>query len=275
MRACFYGLILNLQFFTVVPVRREISMSHKNIRGLIGTLPLLGLLLGVMYSRITYLLVEVTSLSTLVFIFVIYLEILLISFVIWLRAIVIIGAIHMESLIDTSYAFFFYRDRNRRLEIMIDVRTGAFGFISVIVLLFTKFLFIYEVMLYLNTSTYIFILFIPFFSRMLTAMMLILIPSAKEEGLGFFFQRAVNKHTLAFYVIYVIPISLILLLRDFNDVWAVLIMLMATLFTFLFLRRKVLQWFGGITGDVVGASQEGMEVLLRMIVWALHSFVMG
>lgn len=264
MRACFYGLILNLQFFTVIPVHRDIPMSNKNIRGLIGTLPLLGLLLGVMYSGITYLLVEVTSLST-----------LMISFVIWLLAIVLTGAIHIDGWIDTSDAFFSYRDRKKRLEIMTDPRTGAFGVISVIVLLFTKFLFIYEVMLHLDTSTYIFILFIPFFSRMLTAMMLILIPSAKEEGLGFFFQRAVKKHTLAFYVIYVIPISLILLLRDFTDVWAVLIMLMTTLFTFLFLRKKVLQWFGGITGDVVGASQEGMEVLLWMIVWALHSFVMG
>src|SRR5699024_5487740 len=99
MRACFYGLILNLQFFTVVPVRREISMSHKNIRGLIGTLPLLGLLLGVMYSGITYLLVEVTSLST-----------LMISFVIWLLAIVITGDRKSTRLnsshVSNSYAVF-------------------------------------------------------------------------------------------------------------------------------------------------------------------------
>src|SRR5699024_3730555 len=197
MRACFYGLILNLQFFTVIPVHRDIPMSNKNIRGLIGTLPLVGLLFGVMYSGITYLLVEVTSLST-----------LMISFVIWLLAIVLTGAIHIDGWIDTSDAFFSYRDRKKRLEIMIYHQKHAFVVISVIVLLFTKFLFIYEVMFHLNTSTYIFILFIPFFSRMLTAMMLILIPSAKEEGLRFFFQRAVKKHTLAFYVIYVIPISL-------------------------------------------------------------------
>jgi|SRR5690625_31110 len=264
MRACFYGLVLNLQFFTIIPIRREIPMTNKNMRGLIGTLPLLGLLLGVIYSGITYLLVEVTSLST-----------LMISFVIWLLAIVLTGAIHIDGWMDASDAFFSYRDRKKRLEIMTDPRTGAFGVISVIVLLFTKFLFIYEVMLTLDTSTYILMLCIPFFSRMLTAVMLIFIPSAKEEGLGFFFQRAVKKNTLAFYVIYIIPISLILLLRNFADVWIVSIMLIATLLTFMFLRKKVLQWFGGITGDVVGASQEGMEVVLWMIVWALHSFVMG
>src|SRR5699024_4380146 len=97
----------------------------------------------------------------------------------------------------------------------------------------------------------------------------------KGRRTGILFSTSSKETYTCFYVIYVIPISLILLLRDFTDVWAVLIMLMATLFTFLFLRRKVLQWFGGITGDVVGASQEGMEVLLWMIVWALHSFVMG
>ena len=264
MRACFYGLMLNFQFFTIIPIRREIPMTNTNMRGLIGTLPLLGLLLGIIYSGITYLLAEATALSP-----------LMLSFIIWLLAIVLTGAIHIDGWIDTSDAFFSYRDRKKRLEIMTDPRTGAFGVISVIVLLFTKFLFIYEVMLHLDTSTYIFIVFIPFFSRTLTAMMLLFIPSAKEEGLGFFFQRAVKKNTLAFYVIYVIPISLILLLRNFSDVWVILIMLTATLLTFLFLRRKALQWFGGITGDVAGASQEGMEVLLWMIVWALHSFVMG
>src|SRR5699024_1067767 len=106
-------------------------------------------------------------------------------------------------------------------------------------------------------------------------MMLLLISFTKVNRLGFLFQLAVKIHILVFYVIYVILISLILLVRDFTDVWAVLNMLIATLFTFLFLRKKVLQWIGGITGDVVGASQEGMEVLLWMIVWALHSFVMG
>src|SRR5699024_4445247 len=148
MRACFYGLILNLQFFTVIPVHRDIPMSNKNIRGLIGTLPLLGLLFGVMYSGITYLLVVVTSISTLI-----------ISFVIWLLAIVVTCVIHIDGWIDTIYAFFSYRDRKKRLEIMTDPRIGAFWVISVIVLLFTKFLFIYEVMFHLNTSTYIFILF--------------------------------------------------------------------------------------------------------------------
>src|SRR5699024_4477977 len=125
MRACFYGLILNLQFFTVIPVHRDIPMSNKNICGLIGTLPLLGLLFGVMYSGITYLLVDVTSLST-----------LMISFVIWLLVIVLTGVIHIDGWIDTSDAFFSYRDRKKRLEIMTDPRTGAFGVISVIVLLF-------------------------------------------------------------------------------------------------------------------------------------------
>src|SRR5699024_588491 len=175
MRACFYGLILNLQFFTVIPVHRDIPMSNKNIRGLIGTLPLLGLLFGVMYSGITYLLVEVTSLST-----------LMISFFICLLAIVLTVAIHIVGWIDTSDAFYHYRDRKKRVEIMTSHRTGAFGIISVIFLLHIKFLFIYEVMFHVNTPTYIFILFIPFFSRTLTAMMLILVPPAKEEGLGFF-----------------------------------------------------------------------------------------
>lgn len=34
-------------------------------------------------------------------------------------------------------------------------------------------------------------------------------------------------------------------------------------------RKKIIRWFGGITGDVLGAAVEGGETLLWLILWLL------
>ena len=264
MKAYLNGLILTIQFFSIFPIRKEVQMTDKNMNGLILALPFFGLVLGVVYSGITYLLVEVVVLSS-----------LMITFVLWLLAIILTGAIHLDGWMDASDAFFSYRDKQRRLEIMEDPHIGAFGVISAIVLLATKFIFIYEVVLQLEMLSYLLILLIPFFSRILTGMMLVLVPAAKKAGLGFFFQQATKKRSLGFYFIYFISIAFLLSVWRNELLWVFLLLLLFTLGSFLFLRKKVLRWFGGMTGDVIGASQEGLEVGLWMIVWLLHFFVMG
>src|SRR5699024_12458195 len=100
MRACFYGLMLNFQFFTIIPIRREIPMTNTNMRGLIGTLPLLGLLLGIIYSGITYLLAEATALSP-----------FMLSFIFSLFYIVLTGDIHIYGWIYSCADFLFLCDR--------------------------------------------------------------------------------------------------------------------------------------------------------------------
>lgn len=264
MKKLLYGFILNLQFFTSIPIRMEVEINPKNIDGAIRTFPLLGLFQGGIYAGILYSFLNWTSLSPLA-----------ISFVVWLAMIILTGGIHLDGWMDTSDAYFSFRDKERRLEIMKDPRTGAFGVISIIVLLSAKFLFIYEVVLKLEDASYLLILAIPFFGKMLMGTLLLRAPLAKQEGLGYLFQQSKQKATLWLYPVYLIVVLLSTLLVETESFIPILNLFVVTLIIFLYLKQKVLKWFGGITGDVIGASVEGTECSLWLIVWLYHYYGMG
>ncbi|WP_285767995.1 adenosylcobinamide-GDP ribazoletransferase [Peribacillus sp. SI8-4] len=258
------GFLINLQFFTVFPIRKQLPMERKYIHRAIQTFPLVGLLLGLIMGGALYVLVEWTPFSSLA-----------IAFFLWFLTIALSGGLHLDGWIDASDAFFSYQDKERRLEIMKDSRTGAFGVISVIVLLAARFLFIYEIVARANGWTYFLIITLPLLSKCVMGYLLIRMPLAKEEGLGAFFQRAVKKSSLPIYGLYPVASLAIALVIDVQLVALFVIMSLAALLFLLYIKRKITSWFGGITGDVLGASVEGVELWLWLILWLLHYFAMG
>ena len=257
------GLIMSIQFFTSIPIPYEVPMDRDHIEKAIKTFPLLGLLQGMFYAFLLYGLIQWTPLSPLAA-----------AFFVWLSLIVLTGGIHLDGWMDASDAFFSYRDKQKRLEIMKDPRVGAFGVLSVIVLLSARFLFIYEISLQTIDGTYILIVLIPFLSKSVMGILLIKVRQAKEEGLGTLFKQAATRHTLWIYPVYMV---LVLggILIVYPEVMSGVLSLMAMTFLFLlFAARKAVKWFGGITGDVIGASVEGVEIVLWMTLWLWHYFVM-
>src|SRR5699024_12580886 len=68
--------------------------------------------------------------------------------------IILTGGIHLDGWIDASDAFFSYRDVKKRLQIMEDLRVGAFGVLGLLFLLSFNFLFIFEILF--NFQSYFF-----------------------------------------------------------------------------------------------------------------------
>ena len=257
------GLIMSIQFFTSIPIPYEVPMDRVHIEKAIKTFPLLGLLQGMFYAFLLYVLIQWTPLSPLAA-----------AFFVWLALIVLTGGIHLDGWMDASDAFFSYRDRQKRLEIMKDPRVGAFGVLSVMVLLSARFLFIYEISLRAFDATFVLIVLIPYLSKSVMGILLIKVRAAKEEGLGTLFKQAATQHTLWIYPVYmVLVLGGILLLYPVATSGVLLLMGMAIL-SLLFAARKAVKWFGGITGDVLGASVEGVEIVLWMTLWLWHYFVM-
>lgn len=256
------GLILCIQFFTSIPIPYAVPMDKTYIERAIRMFPILGLLQGMIYTFITYLLVEWSPLSTLA-----------ISFIIWFVWILVTGGLHLDGWMDVSDAYFSYRDPKRRLEIMKDSRVGAFGVLSVIIILSARFLFIYETINRMTPVVYLFIFIIPFFGKIIVGTLIVTVKSAKSTGLGVMFQEAAKKKTLFTYPVYLVVLFLISFFIWPHSFFLLVVFLLITGVYIAVIRKKIVTWFGGMTGDVLGASIEGGETLLWMVLWLLLYFV--
>lgn len=257
------GILINLQFFTIIPIRKEIEMTKSNLTGMIITLPLFGMFLGIIYAFILAGLMEFTSLSHLA-----------ITIIFLATMIILTGGIHLDGWIDTSDALFSYQNKQKRLLIMEDPQVGAFGVLGLLFNLTFKFLFIYEIISTADSSLYIYIVFIPFFSRLFTGLGLLLIVPAKKTGLGYLFHSS-NQDVLKYYLSYIIPIIIILGIYnlDYMFIFTFIFGLIGVLY--IIFKRFVLNQFGGLTGDLSGAGIEGVELILWFLMWLLHYYVMG
>ena len=257
------GFLINLQFFTSIPIPIQLPMGKEHLEKAIKTFPLMGLLQGGIYAGVLFGFLHWTPFSDVTT-----------AFAVWLAMIMLTGGIHLDGWMDTSDAFFSYRDQEKRLEIMSDPRTGAFGALSVIVLLSTRFLFIFEITQMAQPISYFLIVLIPFFSRSVMGVLLLNVKSAKQGGLGSLFKQAASDKTLFFYLSYIVILLGITTIIMIDALFGVLLFLIVAAGVIAFFKKKIVNWFGGMTGDVLGASVEGTEVLLWMTLWLFHYFVM-
>ncbi|MEH7073202.1 adenosylcobinamide-GDP ribazoletransferase [Neobacillus drentensis] len=256
------GFLIDIQFFTAIPIKSELPMDQEHLKKAVQAFPLVGLLQGIIYSAFFYLCLEFSPFSHLAS-----------AFLLWLATILLTGGIHLDGWMDASDAYFSYQDQGKRLEIMKDPRTGAFGVLSVLVLLSCRFLFIYESTANVKNLVLILILLIPLLSKSVMGVLLLTVKSAKNEGLGTLFQSAAKPKALWPYPLYIVCILILVSFLKIELMIIGVLILVAFCCLFLF-RRKAAKWFGGITGDVLGAAVEGTELLLWMTVWLLHYFVM-
>ncbi|MEH7085019.1 adenosylcobinamide-GDP ribazoletransferase [Neobacillus drentensis] len=256
------GFLIDIQFFTAIPIRRELPMDQEHLKKAVQAFPLVGLMQGIIYSTVLFLCLEFTPFSHLAS-----------AFLLWLATILLTGGIHLDGWMDASDAYYSYQDQEKRLEIMKDPRTGAFGVLSILVLLSSRFLFIYESITNVENVLYIIITLIPFLSKSVMGILLLTVKAAKNEGLGALFQNAAKPQSLWLYPIYLIFLLLLVsfFYKDFLIIGTLILIAACCIFLF---RRKAVKWFGGITGDVLGAAVEGTELVLWMTVWLLHYFVM-
>lgn len=156
------------------------------------------------------------------------------------------GGLHLDGWIDMSDAYFSYQDQKRRLAILDDSRVGAFGAISLFVLILLKVGFIYEIIYQGNSIFMLFLFVIPFLSRIALLLFFLTSPNGKEEGLAVYFKSKVNVKKIWIALIFYTVLFCTLTFYLFNNV-AFLIFISMVLFVFIY-RKWTMKNFGGMTG---------------------------
>lgn len=247
------GLLLSFQFFTSIPVRKNLSMNEKSITTMYTFLPIISFLMGLTTTCIVYLNETYFSFTP-----------LFLAIIVVVLNILMTGGLHLDGLIDLGDAYFSYRDQKRRLEILSDSRVGAFGAICLVVYLLLKVGIFYELFSRQPKELLIFFMCIPVISRIGMLLFFNVSKTAKDEGLAAYFKKQVIKKTLSISISIYIILSIVSFLILKNIILIVLL-LFAMLFAILF-RKWANHHFGGMTGDLLGAFYEGIELLLWAIV---------
>lgn len=124
------GLIVGLQFLTRLPINIPMDFDAKNIGRSTFFYPLIGMLLGFL-AYIPYYFIGSYSRAVA-------------SFFVVFTMIILTGGLHLDGVSDMIDGFFSSRKKEKILEIMADSRIGAFGVLSLILVVLFKYIIISE-----------------------------------------------------------------------------------------------------------------------------------
>ncbi|MGG0656573.1 adenosylcobinamide-GDP ribazoletransferase [Rummeliibacillus pycnus] len=250
MKTVINGILLAFQFFTVVPINKELPLTKKTVTAMFSFLPWLGAVMGASMAAIFYILQTYTDISPMLTGFL-----LVFGYVIWT------GGLHLDGFVDMGDAFFSYRNIEKRIEILDDPRIGAFGAMSLVFLVLTKIFFLSE-LVGQQDFNWIWLIAVPFFSRLGMSIYFIQTKSSKEKGLGYFFKQHLHPKFWLINTIFstIIGTSLIVWL---SGQWQlIVIILIIVVVAALLYKWWTIRNFRGSSGDLLGAFIEGMEAVL-------------
>lgn len=241
------ALILSIQFLTRIPININIDFNEENLTRSTFFYPFIGMLLGL--------------LSYIVFYLFSFIDKDLASLAVVISMIVFTGGLHLDGLSDTADGFFSNKEKSKILEIMKDSRLGAFGVISLVLIILSKYIIISTI------DDYILIVLILSMgnSRLVTVLQIAFKKNARPGGLGDMIYKSKPKYYIILssiiYILLVVLIEVKFLIPLF---FSILVGEMISFYTY----KKI----GGFTGDVYGATIELTEAasllcFLEVIKW--------
>jgi len=249
-------LILAIKFMTILPL--NLDTSKVDIREIPPLLPLVGAIIGAIISIAGWVFLkifppDIASLSLIA----IY--------------ILITGGFHIDGLSDTFDALGIKpsgdtkSDIEKRLSVMKEPSTGPMGVLSIILVVFSKYL----SMRYVLERGLLGVIFLmPMFSRWTVLTTIKNGNPARKDGLGSIFIGKTGIRPISIITFIFVSIFSVLALKvDIRLI--VLSISFLYLFEYIFkgfLKRR----FGGITGDHLGAIIELSEslFLLLVVIWS-------
>lgn len=242
------GLIVALQFLTRLPVNIPVDFNGENIRKSTFYFPFVGLLLGLI-GIIPYIFLSPFNIN-------------IASFITVLMLIILTGGLHLDGLSDTADGFFSNRDKERTLEIMKDSRIGAFGVLSLILIILFKYVLISNIEFNLPVAVALSM----GNSRLIVLLQIAFKKVARPGGLGDMVNKSQPKsYIISSIILYLLGIIFIDIIYIVPLVFAFVIGELVSIYTY----KKI----GGFTGDVYGATIELTEAASLLGFWGVFLWI--
>ncbi|KAA0955686.1 adenosylcobinamide-GDP ribazoletransferase [Sporosarcina sp. ANT_H38] len=248
------GLLLAMQFFTAIPVRKELPLGRREVTAMYVAFPFVGAAIGLAMYIVSEIVLNYLEFGT-----------FLAAVLIVLVGIVLTGGLHLDGWADTGDAFFSYKDREKRLEILEDPRLGAFGTMALVLLIIVK-IAVFNEILMRGTGNIALYIAIPFLARAAMNLYFSTVRLAKDKGIAHFFKQKISSSIVIGWTLVssaMILFALGFMLKSILIPVSVAIVIAMAFFMF---RNWSLKHFGGVSGDLCGAFIEGMEALLWLVI---------
>ena len=238
-------LIIAVQFLTIIPLSTKHRFDEIDLGKSMVYFPLIGLCIGLILVglRIPLTLYLPDAVS----------DALLIAFLV-----VITGAMHLDALADTADGIFSGKDRTGKLRIMKDSAVGAMGVVSIVMAILLKYVVLAALSPTLKNKA---LLLMPLLGRWTQVIVAYCSDYAGlSKGLGFPFTTHVTLMILTVTALMSFIAAFYLLsLPGVFIVGAVAIT--ALIYSFFF------KWLlGGVTGDILGAATELIEIMVLILI---------
>lgn len=254
------SLMLALQFMTIIPVRVKGLVTEEEMAKSALYFPVVGIVQGLIAAGSSSL-------------FLILFPAEIAGALVIVLMTLINGGFHLDGLMDTADALAVKSsgnteaDREKRLSVMKDSRSGAIGVVAVVILLLLK----YECIVSLLTTDVQLVFFMPVMPKWAMVLSLYYGKPARNHGLGKIFADGLGRRELAGAALF-LAVSLIFfhtaagayLPGNGYLLYGILVTAVSafSLMSVFFFSNR----FGGITGDTLGATGEVSEILSLLVI---------
>jgi adenosylcobinamide-GDP ribazoletransferase len=229
-----------LSFLTIIPVDMK-NMPESEVAASSRFFPLAGWLIGSLIGLLAFLCIGL-------------------NFPFWIIAVLLTGfqawitrGLHLDGLADLLDGLGGAYEPEKRLQIMKDSATGAFGVIGLVLILFLKISALAAIFEYPYQGWLVLIILPPVAARWTFVFLAYKSKYPREKGTGHQFIGKVNTLDLGIATMFMVP---------FLGWWQfALPIITGSILPGLILRQISPSAIGGITGDVLGASCELGEAL--------------
>ncbi len=245
------NFITALQFLTIFTVKKKHVVEEGDLARSMFYFPVIGFLIGVI---LVYADKAFTAAA---------LPFTIGNLLLLALSVLATRALHIDGLADTCDGIMGGKDHGSRLAIMKDSRLGTAGALSIIFIVFLKYLCLNNLF---NSEKVAALLTAPMLGRWSQTLMVFKANYGRETGMGKVFVGHLRSSSLTAASVIAIGLSAFVTLReDTRSIFLVLSLICGVLLLTLLGRWYLIRKLGGITGDAIGAVSELNEALVLLL----------